>query len=198
MGQGKVAENRGDLTVQQPGFEHSVAAAQGGNQAQHGRCRYPRYRGAEGQAEAFDGRGQACSDRLQFGSALQRHHRAPQGFDHAHKSAQQAQHHQQTNQVGRNSGGGQAHAFALNAQSHGVLQGGVQLCQPVLQHRAPRRRIVRYRAQRLRQGRRRLPVLQQFDKTNGVNAADNHGDGKRQGVGPDEARAHPDNGDSAQ
>ena len=133
VGQREDSQVGGNLAVQHlPGLQ-ALAADQSRHQTQHGRCRHARQRGTKRQPQALDGRGQRGTHGRQVGGALQRKHGAVERDHHAQKGAQHAQHHQQTHQVGRQRGAGQAGALAFHAQPHGVLQGRVQRAQPAVQ-----------------------------------------------------------------
>ena len=195
---GELAERAGDGPVQLPGRQHAFAAAGGGNQAQHGGGGHAGNGGAEGHAQALDRRRQAGPDGLQFGGALQRQHRAAQGFHHADEGAQQAQHDQQPHQVGGENRGRQAAPVALDAQPAGVLQRGVQALQPGLQPAGRVCAALGYVLQGAGQRPRCPPVLEQFDDTQQVDAAYYRGNQQGQGVRTREALAHPQYCGSAQ
>ncbi|CAB3928394.1 hypothetical protein LMG26858_06217 [Achromobacter anxifer] len=118
------------LAVQQLRGAHAFAAAQRGQQAQHGGARHAGDGGAEGEAQALDRRGQRGADGGQVGGAFERQAGAAQRHHHAQEGAQHAQQHQQADQVRRQRRSGQAGALALDAQARGVAQALGQLVQP--------------------------------------------------------------------
>ncbi|MNQ64100.1 hypothetical protein D3C85_785080 [compost metagenome] len=124
------AQGRGDLAVQHLRGLHPFAAAQRGQEAQHGGRRHPGNRRAERKTQALDRRGERRAYGAQVGRAFQCDAGAAQRYNHAQECAQHAQQHQQANQIGRQGRAGQAHPFAFHAQARGVAQAGVQLVQP--------------------------------------------------------------------
>ena len=130
--QGLLAELAIAQAVQLAAGRQPLAAAKGGNKTQHGRGRDPRHRRPEGHAQALDGRCQTGANGTQFRAALQGTHRTAEGLDHADKGAHQAQHDQQSHQVGCQDRHRQTAALADQALLHRLAQGLGQLFQPAL------------------------------------------------------------------
>ena len=62
MVQGKAIQLAIHRIIELAGYVHAIAATQGSGEPQHGGGRYPGNGGAEGQAQAGDGRGQGAAD----------------------------------------------------------------------------------------------------------------------------------------
>ena len=184
------AKHGGGAGVQQAGRVGALAPAQRRHQTEHGGGGHTHHRGAKGQTQAFDGRGQRRTNGLQVGRAFEREHHALEGDHHAQEGAQHAEHDQQADQVGRERQAGQRTALAFDALAHRIAQGGGHALQPVGQ----RGQRLRHVGQRLRQRRGGLPVAPDFLGAEQVHATDEHGHGQRKGAGAHETRAHPHDG----
>ena len=122
MGEGKTAQRGCNPGVELLRCQHSFAPTESRHQAQHGGRGHTGHGGAKRQPQALDRRCKGRANRLQVGGALQCKNRAVEGDDHPQKRAQHPQHHQQPHQIRGERGARQAHAFALYARTHRILQ----------------------------------------------------------------------------
>src|SRR5690554_4753066 len=109
-------------SIQRAGCLCPVAAAQCRRQSQHGGGGYTGNGGAKGEAKPRDGGGQRTADGAEFGAVIQGRGGTAQGYDHAGKGAQKAQHHQQAGQVGGDLRPGQGGGVAFDTSLRWVLK----------------------------------------------------------------------------
>ncbi|MCY1364756.1 hypothetical protein D9M69_515750 [compost metagenome] len=194
-GGGEGAQRAGGVLFQRAGHVGAFAAGDGGHEAQHGRAGHTGHRGAEGNAQAFDGRCQRAADGAQIGRAFEREHGALEGDHHAQKGAQHAEHDQQADEVGRERQARQCAAPAFHALAHSVLQRRGHAGQPVGEA-AQRLRDV---GERIGQTGAGAAEAADFERAQQVGGGDGHGHAQGEPAGgADEAHTHPGDGEQAE
>ena len=177
----------GNLQVELLHGLQALTPAQRRQQPEHGRGGNAGDGGAERERQAFHRCRQRAADGLQVGGALQRKTGALERGHHAKQGAEHAQQHQQADQVRRKHRRRQRHAFALDAQAHGVAQPGGHGLQPVGQ----RRGCAAHTFERVLQRNGGLAVVVQLPRTGDVARPDDRGDQCAERVGAEVTDADP-------
>ena len=172
----------------------SYTARQTAHQAQHGRCGHARYRGAKGQAQAFDGFRKRSANTGDVVADFQSKHRAVECDHHAQEGAQHAQHDEKANQVRRQRRAGQGNPFAFHTHTHRAVQRCGQVHQPVVQVV----QVLRNVAQGLVQSLGGLAVMLQLPCADHVHRANHRAHEQHQQVRGRHGGGDPEDGHCAQ